>query len=147
MHVWVRAHIHTHAQTQFVRYYNAQKCIDFNKNWAHAMFKVLVNSKQKTKITQSKVRKREKHAEVEIQMGEALLQVIDIRKSFISVSVQLAPCICVFHICRFNLLCIKNIKQKNPEVSKMQNLICYLSNYLHSTYTVFTTIYIACTLY
>ena len=55
----------------------------------------------------------------------------------------------VFHIPRFSQPQIKNMQGKKiQENSKKQNMnLLHIGNYLHSVYIVFTTIYIAFTLY
>ena len=56
--------------------------------------------------------------------------------------------VCGFHIHGFNQPWIKKYFFKNPESSKKPNLnLPHASNYLHSIYIVFTTIYISFTLY
>ena len=50
-------------------------------------------------------------------------------------------------ICEFNQVQIKK-EEENPESSKKQNLnLLFAGNYLHNIYIVFTSIYIAFTLY
>ena len=61
---------------------------------------------------------------------------------------QLALHICRFGIPVFNQQQIKNIRKKISGSSKKQNFnLPHAGNYLHSIYIVFTTIYIAFTLY
>ena len=62
--------------------------------------------------------------------------------------IQSALCISKQYSCGFNQLWIGNIGGKKiPESFKKQNLICHAGNYLHSSYIVFKTIYIAFILY
>ena len=62
--------------------------------------------------------------------------------------IQSALCISKQYSCGFNQLWIGNIGGKKiSESFKKQNLICHAGNYLHSSYIVFKTIYIAFILY
>lgn len=63
MKLWGTKCTHTHSNS-IVRYYNTQKCTNFNKNQAHAMVKVLVDSKrndtEEGKIKKAQGRKKRK---------------------------------------------------------------------------------------
>lgn len=63
-------------------------------------------------------------------------------------SVQLDLHIHGLYICGFNQIRIKYICKKIPESSKMQTLnLPHTSNYVHRTYFVFMTIYVAFAMY